>query len=110
MFSFFKKTPSSIAPTKTECSLTIRDERDEHSYSSAQVEIKEDGTLVFEGVDGGAGIEKLYGDSDFEYWLQIKAEDKNLVLLHLIKSQFTSVHDFKKWLVERGIKAEFSCY
>src|SRR5688572_10370420 len=90
--------------------LTIRDERDERSYSFLCAKIADDGALVLEGVDGGAEVERLFGDSDYEYRLTVKPEDKDAVLLHLVKAQFASAHAFKQWLAERGIEASFQSH
>ena len=46
---------------------------------------KENGDLVIEGQDTGSGVSDLFGDSDYEYWLQIPAEHKE----PLIKSLMT---------------------
>jgi hypothetical protein len=90
--------------------LTIRDERDDRSSSFAQVKIGDDGAFVFEGVDAGPDVEKFFGDSDFEYWLRVKPEDKDAMLLHLVKEHFGSVHAFKEWLAQHQITAEFTSY
>jgi hypothetical protein len=90
--------------------LTIRDERNSTSSSSAAVKIDESGDLVFEGVETGPAAEQCFGDSDYEYWLRVRAADKDAVLLHLIKAQFTSVHAFRTWLAERGITSELTSF
>src|SRR5262245_56737997 len=90
--------------------LTIRDERDDRSSSFAQVKIGDGGEFVFEGVDAGPDVEKFFGDGDFEYWLRVKTEHKDAMLLHLVREHFGSVHALKEWLAQRQIPAEFTSY
>ncbi len=49
----------------------------------------------------------MFGDWDVEYWFTVRPEDKDAVLLHLIQSRFSSVHDFRARLAERGVESEF---
>ena len=94
--------------SKSPKQLVVRDDRDDRSSSFAEVKIVEDGTFVFEGVDAGPDVEKFCGDSDFEYWLRVRAEDKDAMLLHLVKEHCGSVHALKEWLAQRQIAAEFT--
>lgn len=90
--------------------LTIRDERLEDGYRTLAVKIAEDGSLVLEGVDAGQDVERMFGDWDYEYWLTVRPEDRDTVLLHLIQSQFSSAHVFRAWLAERGVESEFQSF
>ncbi len=47
-----------------------------------------------EGYDIGEDVEKYWGDSDYEYWVHVKAEYVPDVLLNLIKEQFNSSAKF----------------
>jgi hypothetical protein len=90
--------------------LTIRDERNGDAYSFCCVKIGDGGSLVLETVDGGPEVERLFGDSDVEPFVTVKPEDKDAVLLHLVKAQFSSAHVFKQWLAEHGIEAGSHVY
>lgn len=77
--------------------------------------IKDNGDLSLEGFDIGEFVKEYWGDSDYEYWLTIKAEHLPTLLLHLLKECFdrkifTSDSEFKEWLKEREIPSEFSSY
>ncbi len=68
----------------------------------------EQGNFVMEGYDIGDDVEKYWGDSDYEYWVHVKAEHVPDVLLNLIKEQFNSSAKFMEWLKAKGIPYEFS--
>jgi hypothetical protein len=87
--------------------LTIRDERNGDTYSFCCVKIDDSGALVLEAVDAGPEVERLFGDSDVEAFVTIKPQDKDALLLHLVKAQFSSADTFRQWLKERGIQAGF---
>jgi hypothetical protein len=87
--------------------LTIRDERNGDIYSFCCVRIDDSGSLVLEVVDGGPEVERMFGDSDVEAFVRVMPEDKDALLLHLVKAQFSSADAFRKWLAERGIESGF---
>lgn len=72
--------------------------------------IRENGDLVLEGCDNGETVREFWGDFDYEYWITIKADYKDTVLLHLIKEKFDSETAFKKWLDEKNIPWDFMSY
>lgn len=46
--------------------------------------ITDEGDLLFSGQDIGDAPNEIFGDSDYEYWLTIKAAHKDRLLLALI--------------------------
>ena len=48
----------------------------------------ESGALKFEGHDIGPSVETLQGDSDYEYWMEISAEDIEHFLPMILKEAF----------------------
>jgi len=68
------------------------------------------GDLVFEGQDIGPGVEKFFGDSDYEYWHTVKAEHVPVVLLQLIKDRFHTHAEFAAWLEQKGIPSELTSF
>jgi hypothetical protein len=98
--------------------------------------IRENGDLVLDGCDVGAAPREIFGDSDYEYWLTIRSEDKDRVLeellaeaggdkygsggdndnliLDLLVDRFgkggTPVSALEAWLQARGIPFAFDSY
>ena len=78
------------------------------------VEIAQEGDLLFSGQDVGEGPQKFWGDEDYEYWLKISAADKDRVLLALIEKLYSGnpsvTSEIKEYLDSKGIPSEFSSY
>jgi len=78
------------------------------------VEINDNGDLVFSGQDVGVAPEEFWGDSDYEYGLHIAAADKDRVLLALIQKMYSGnekvVTEFKSFLTSKDIPCEFGSY
>lgn len=78
------------------------------------VEITDEGDLQFSGQDIGASVKKMFGDSDYEYWLTIKAEHKDQLLLALIEKFFTGnatvISEVKELLEKKKIPCKFFSY
>ncbi|MFH1336734.1 MAG: hypothetical protein ABII96_09480 [Candidatus Zixiibacteriota bacterium] len=78
------------------------------------VEITEDGDLLFSGQDIGEAPREFYGDSDYEYWLKISAAEKDRVLLALIEKLHSGnscvISEMKDFLDAKTIPSEFHSY
>jgi hypothetical protein len=78
------------------------------------VEITEEGDLLFSGQDIGKASEEFFGDSDYEYWLLIKAAQKDQVLLALIERFYSGntrvISELRDFLNTKGIANEFDSY
>lgn len=78
------------------------------------VEITQEGDLLFSGQDVGAAPEKFWGDEDYEYWLKISAADKDRILLALIEKLYSGnpsvTSEIKEYLDSKGISSAFSSY
>lgn len=109
------------------------------SISSRLTASIEDAGLVLSGQDLGPGVEEIWGDLDYEYWLSVDSEYLDLVLdglakkldraidipedtsqrdwllLDLLKRSwsrglFETDVDFRKWLDAIDVPSEFSSY
>jgi hypothetical protein len=79
-----------------------------------EVEITDDGGILFSGQDTGDAPLAFWGEEDYEYWLKIDAADKDRVLLALIEELYSGnaklISEFKCLLGAKGIPSEFSSY
>ena len=79
-------------------------ERDDEKFSvHLYAKIDESGDLVLEGQDLGSGVEEYWGDSDYEYWVIVKAKNKIDTLLKLTQYTFNSLSKFVEWLDDVGV-------
>lgn len=69
--------------------------------------IEDDGNLIVEGQDLGEAPKKWFDDEDYEFWVTVKAENKDSVILALIEKlfggRFSAVDEFREFLKEKGI-------
>ncbi len=92
--------------------LVSRSGGDPSIYISA--EITADGNVLLSGQDIGRSVERIFGDSDYEYWLSIPASEKDALLLALMELHFKDdaqvVSELKSVLDSAGIECTFRSY
>ncbi len=73
--------------------------------------IEDDGNLVVEGQDVGETPRKWFDDEDYEFWVTVRAEDKDGLILALIEKlfggRFGAVDEFREFLKEKGVPFEW---
>jgi len=78
------------------------------------VQITDEGHLMFSGQDAGEAPERFFGDEDYEYWLKVDASDKDRVLLALIEKLYSgnacAISELKEFLRSKGISCVFDSY
>lgn len=78
------------------------------------VEITQEGDLLFSGQDLGDAPQQIYGDSDYEYWLRIAAEDKDRALLAFIEKLYAGnpsvISEVRELLDSKAIPNKFNSY
>ena len=77
-------------------------------------EINKDGDLVVSGQDVGKAPLEFWGDSDYEFWVHVRGEHKDDLLLALMDKLYggnaAAVSDFRDLLKSRGIPSEFGTW
>jgi hypothetical protein len=71
-----------------------------------EAHINTEGDLVLSGQDIGSTVKECWGDSDYEYFLDVKKADKEKIPPLLLKERFSSLPDFLKWREEKGIPVQ----
>ncbi len=78
------------------------------------VEITDKGDLLLSGQDVGDGPRQFWDEDEYEYWLTIKAADKDRVLLALLEKLYADnpsvISDLKQYLESKDIPCEFFNY
>ncbi len=90
--------------------INLLDTEIEGGKSYLDAIIKENGELVLEGCDNGEMVREFWGDFDYEYWITIKKDYKDTMLLHLLKEKFDNQESLKEWLKEKNIPWDFMSY
>ncbi len=69
--------------------------------------IDEHGDLIVSGQDVGKAPREWWGDDDYEFWVTVKSEHKDKVILALIEKlysgNFRAVDEFRDFLQSKGI-------
>ncbi len=77
-------------------------------------EITDQGDLLLSGQDLGDAPKEIFGDSDYEYWLRIKAADKDQLLLALIEKIYAGnmmvISELQEYLKAKEIPSEFTSF
>jgi hypothetical protein len=94
-----------------ENSLTIaRLERPDITIS-IHAQLSADGGLRLEGDDVGQRVQEIWGDSDYEYWVDVPASEIGRLLLLLLKEKYDgdteAVSKFKTFCESNGIAHSF---
>jgi len=78
---------------------------------SIHAHISPDGGLRLEGDDVGKRVEELFGDSDYEYWVDVPASEIGRLLLLLLKEKYDgdlqAVSKFRTFCESNGIAHRF---
>ncbi len=78
------------------------------------VQIKENGDLLFSGQDIGEAPEEIFGDLDYEYWLTVPADAKDKLLLALIEKHYAGnssvISELREFMESKQIPCSFSSY
>ena len=94
-------------------SVSLYEQRGETSRF-IDAEINKDGDLVVSGQDVGKAPREFWGDADYEFWVFVRGEHKDDVLLALIEKLYSgsgsAVTDFREFLKSRGIPNEFDTW
>ena len=86
---------------------TIFHERIEDVLHDIIVYMTEKGGLAVDACQLGQSIKDRYGDSDIEAWCVVAAQDKDILLVKLIRDLFggkcTAKEDFERWCRDNDI-------
>ncbi len=88
-------------------SVVLRDEDDGKNARHVSARVEDSWDLVLSGQDMGETVEQVFRESEYEYWLTVRAGDVPKVLLELMKERFKDETDFRGWLETKGIPSEF---
>jgi len=74
------------------------------------IETSPEGAVTLMAQDLGKRVEEIWGDSDYEFWFGVKAEQKDALLIALLKERFggngDAVDAFRAFCATTGIPGE----
>jgi hypothetical protein len=78
---------------------------------SIHAQLRADGGLRLEGDDVGQRVQEIWGDSDYEYWVDVPASEIGRLVLLLLKEKYDgdteAVSKFRTFCESNGIAHSF---
>jgi hypothetical protein len=69
--------------------------------------ITKGGDLIIYGHDSGSYVKDFWGYAHYYWWLTVRSEYKDWVLLWLLKKAITDENELKDWLDSQALPFEF---
>lgn len=95
----------------TEDSVKIARREEPGITISIHARLNSDGSLRLEGGDIGERVKELWGDDDYEYWVDVPASEVGRLLLLLLKEKYDgdlqAVSNFKTLCESNAIAHSF---
>lgn len=84
------------------------------TFVHIEVCVENNGDVRFSGQDIGQAPAKIFGDSDYEYWLTVPEKEKDRLLLALIEKHYAGncglISELRDLMAAKGIPCEFFAY
>jgi len=94
--------------------LSQKGRRERLETRCVRLYMRDDGTISLEGQDLGPGVEEMFGDSDYEYWVDVPDAGLQKLAFELLREkyagQLNAVEAFRDWCKTHGVAHEFSNY
>jgi hypothetical protein len=77
-------------------------------FRSIRLEVKEDGSVKIDAQDMGEFVEQVWGDSDYEFWVEVGGAEVAKLVFALLKDKYqnvsSAVGDFREFCKANNIK------
>lgn len=97
-------------PMELDRTVELKQTVDEGTMVEVVASVDSDGNLVVFGHDVGKAPSALLGSETYDHWIVVGSEDKDLLLLELLRERFLGVAaptaELMSWLQDRGILHE----
>lgn len=83
-------------------------------FRSVRLSLKDDGAILMDAQDMGPLVEKVWGDSDYEFWVHVPPEAVGTLAFELLREKYAgqlgAVDAFRDWCKTHGIAHEFDSW
>ncbi len=83
-------------------------------FRSVRLNIEDDGTVTMDAQDMGPSVEKIWGDSDYEFWIRVAPAALPKLAYELLYEKFAgqlgAVDAFRDWCKAHGVEHEFGSW
>jgi len=83
-------------------------------FRSVRLEIREDGALRLDCQDMGANVKRMWGDEDYEFWVDVPAGELRKLAFALLREKYANragaVDEFRDFCKEAGIEHKWDSW
>lgn len=83
-------------------------------FRSVRLALEGDGAVRLEAQDMGPSVEKIWGDSDYEFWVRVAPSSLSKLAFELLREKFAgqlrAVDAFRDWCKTHGVEHEFGSW
>jgi len=96
-------------------SYTVEIARQEGTeFRSVRLALEDDGAIKMDAQDMGPTVDKIWGDSDYEFWVRVEPESLPKLAFELLREKFAgqlgAVDAFREWCKAHGVAHEFDSW
>lgn len=83
-------------------------------FRSVRLTLEDDGTIKMDAQDMGPTVVKIWGDSDYEFWVRVAPSAVPRLAFELLREKFTgqpgAVDAFRDWCKAHAVEHEFDSW
>ena len=88
--------------------------QDGAEFRSIRLNVHADGSVKLDAQDMGEGVEKIWGDDDYEFWVDIPAKALHKLVFALIREKYSgrsgAVDEFRAFCEKEGIENKWDSW
>jgi hypothetical protein len=83
-------------------------------FRSVRLTVEDDGTVKMDAQDIGPAVTRIWGDSDYEFWVRVAPSALPKLVFELLREKFAgqlgAVDAFRNWCTAHGVEHEFDSW
>jgi hypothetical protein len=83
-------------------------------FRSVRLTLQDDGAITMDAQDIGPTVTRIWGDTDYEFWVRVPPASLPKLAFELLREKFTgqlgAVDTFRDWCTAHGVQHEFDSW
>jgi hypothetical protein len=83
-------------------------------FRSVRLSLEDDGAIKMDAQDIGPTVTRIWGDDDYEFWVQVPPASLPTLAFELLREKFSgqlgAVDAFRDWCRTHGVQYEFDSW
>jgi hypothetical protein len=84
------------------------------AFRSIRLNVNADGSVKLDAQDMGKGVEEIWGDDDYEFWVDVPAKALHKLVFALIREKYSgrsgAVDEFRAFCEKEGIENKWGSW